>query len=95
MSQFQNDLDQCIEAVNELYNRAKTTNITLERGSPDYSVLGIAFRMLVGSKDTINDQLEIIRVYADPEFYKELPPSKASLDRGQYAKQYLAMFENA
>ena len=94
MAQVLDDLVNTAAEVKALIDQTAAGPITMDRNSPARNVLGIAYRMLLTATDAVNDQLKVIRVYADPLFYEELPPSKAAQDKGQYAKQYLATFEN-
>jgi hypothetical protein len=77
--------------LQELYKavRVTGTQVTLNYDAPETTVIGLAVGELIDKTEKIRQLREVLAIYANEYFYDELPPSKASEDRGKLARAIL------
>jgi hypothetical protein len=76
--------------LHELFKAVRTgTQVTLNYDAPETAVIGEAVSELITKTEYIRQLREVLSIYANEYFYDELPPSKASEDRGKLARAML------
>ena len=81
-----------LSALMSLYRYArdgKQPRIVLDYEGEPTTAIGAAATALGNAEDRLKTMMAALATYAEPSFWDELPPSKASNDRGDIARSTL------
>jgi hypothetical protein len=85
-----------LDALTALYGYARKglqPRLTLTYENDPTNTIGAAVTALGNAEDQVKTLTAALAVYAAPTFWDELPPSKASNDKGDLARSTLQMIQ--
>ena len=81
-----------LKAAFEYVRTGQQPQITLKFDTPETMLLTQAAHELAVALGQVKSLKATLEVYAKPEFYAELPPSRAKDDQGQMARNVLQVY---
>ena len=85
-----------LEALSSLHQYARKglqPRLTLQYENEPTNTIGAAVTALGNAEDRLKTLTAALEVYAAPTFWDELPPSKASNDKGDLARATLQLIQ--